>query len=149
MVAASLALAASATTAWGCPTRLEPSTELRRSLHVTSTYARTCIFSFLVMDTPLCYCGQNTCATFFWHKQHHASLNRKTVPLTFSFWPEEVRQRVNKTYTYFASGLAVTSVAAYAATRATSLMRVMATRPLVVSCVMNTYLSDRATCTCV
>lgn len=49
------------------------------------------------------------------------------------FWPQEVRQRVNKTYTYFASGLAVTSLAAYATTRAHSMMRFMATRPLAVS----------------
>lgn len=47
-----------------------------------------------------------------------------------AFWPEEVRQRINSTYAYFGSGLAITSVAAYAATRATSLIRVMATRPL-------------------
>ena len=49
------------------------------------------------------------------------------------FWPEHIRQRVNSTYTYFASGLGVTSVAAYAATRATSVVRFMTGRPFVVS----------------
>ena len=49
------------------------------------------------------------------------------------FWPEAVRQRVNSTYTYFASGLGVTSVAAFAATRAASVMRFMAGRPVAVS----------------
>ena len=49
------------------------------------------------------------------------------------FWPEHIRQRVNSTYTYFVSGLGVTSVAAYATTRATSIMRFMAGRPFVVS----------------
>jgi len=48
------------------------------------------------------------------------------------FWPEDIRQRVNSTYTYFASGLGVTSLAAYAATRATSVMRFMAGRPIAV-----------------
>ena len=51
----------------------------------------------------------------------------------YRFWPEHVRQRINKTYTYFASGLGITSIAAYAATQATSVMRFMATRPLAVS----------------
>ncbi|CAI8014718.1 Growth hormone-inducible transmembrane protein [Geodia barretti] len=46
------------------------------------------------------------------------------------FWPEAVRQRVSSTYTSFASGLGVTSVAAFAATRATSVMRFMAGRPM-------------------
>ena len=49
------------------------------------------------------------------------------------FWPEHIRQRVNSTYTYFASGLGVTAMAAYTATRATSVMRFMATRPIAVS----------------
>jgi FtsH-binding integral membrane protein len=46
------------------------------------------------------------------------------------FWPEHIRQRVNSTYTYFATGLSVTSVAAFAATRTTSVMRFMAGRPV-------------------
>ena len=49
------------------------------------------------------------------------------------FWPEHVRQRINKTYTYFASGLGITSIAAYTATQATSVMRFLATRPFAVS----------------
>ena len=49
------------------------------------------------------------------------------------FWPDHIRQRVNSTYTYFATGLSVTSVAAFAATRATSVMRFMAGRPVAVS----------------
>jgi len=63
----------------------------------------------------------------------HADISSPCVTAPLRFWPEEVRQRVNKTYTYFASGLAVTSLAAYATTRAHSLMRLMATRPLAVS----------------
>lgn len=49
------------------------------------------------------------------------------------FWPDHIRQRVNSTYTYFATGLSVTSVAAFAATRATSVMQFMAGRPVAVS----------------
>ena len=52
---------------------------------------------------------------------------------TCSFWPEEVRQRISKTYTYFASGLGVTAIAAYAATRSSSMIRFMAGRPIAVS----------------
>ncbi|XP_064395325.1 growth hormone-inducible transmembrane protein-like [Halichondria panicea] len=47
------------------------------------------------------------------------------------FWPAEVRQRVNKTYAFFAGGLGVTSLAAYAATKSSGLMKFMAGRPIV------------------
>lgn len=46
-----------------------------------------------------------------------------------------MRERVNKTYGFFAYGLTSTAVAAYAATRGTTVMRFMTTRPFVVSVV--------------
>lgn len=46
------------------------------------------------------------------------------------FWPSYVRERVQSTYTYFASGLAVTAVSAYGASRATSFIRFMVNRPI-------------------
>ena len=66
------------------------------------------------------------------------------APYIFSgcrFWPEHVRQRINKTYTYFASGLGITSIAAYTATQATSVMRFLATRPYAVSDTCDCYYS--------
>ena len=60
------------------------------------------------------------------------SENGSIIPVA-RFWPEHVRQRVNSTYIYFAGGLGVTSVAAFAATRAVSVMRLMAGRPVAVS----------------
>ncbi len=49
-----------------------------------------------------------------------------------------MRQRINKTYAYFAGGLGVTSLAAYAATKSSGLMRLMAGRPIVVRRSSNT-----------
>jgi FtsH-binding integral membrane protein len=46
------------------------------------------------------------------------------------YWPAEIRERISKTYTYFAGGLGVTSLAAYGASRAQSVMRFMASRPI-------------------
>jgi len=43
-----------------------------------------------------------------------------------------VRQRIRTTYGYFAGGLGVTALAAMAASRATGLLRLMSTRPLLV-----------------
>ena len=43
-----------------------------------------------------------------------------------------MRDRVRTTYGYFAGGLGVTAVAAMAASRATGLLRLMSTRPLLV-----------------
>lgn len=47
-----------------------------------------------------------------------------------AFWPTEVRQRIRNTYTSFASGLGVTTVAALFASRSQSVMRFMIARPL-------------------
>lgn len=58
--------------------------------------------------------------------------NKRIKIFSPRFWPEHIRQRVNSTYTYFAGGLGVTSIAAYAATRASSVMRFMAGRPVAV-----------------
>jgi len=49
------------------------------------------------------------------------------------FWPAEVRHRINVTYGYFASGLAVTAAAAYGAMRVESVMRFLVNRPFMVS----------------
>lgn len=46
------------------------------------------------------------------------------------FWPAMVRERVNKTYGFFAYGLTSTAVSAYVATRSSSLMRFMTARPM-------------------
>lgn len=46
------------------------------------------------------------------------------------FWPEIVRERINKTYGFFSLGLTTTAISAYAATRSSSLMRFMVGRPI-------------------
>ena len=49
------------------------------------------------------------------------------------FWPSYVRDRIQSTYTYFASGLAITAVSAYGASRSLSFIRFMMNRPYLVS----------------
>ncbi|KAL5484027.1 hypothetical protein EMCRGX_G020454 [Ephydatia muelleri] len=46
------------------------------------------------------------------------------------FWPSYVKDRIQSTYTYFASGLAITAVSAYGASRSSSFIRFMANRPI-------------------
>ena len=44
-----------------------------------------------------------------------------------------MKDRIQSTYTYFASGLAITAVSAYGASRSSSFIRFMANRPILVS----------------
>lgn len=56
------------------------------------------------------------------------------------FWPSYVRDRIQSTYTYFASGLAITAVSAYGASRSLSFIRFMMNRPYLamVACISAT-----------
>ncbi len=69
-------------------------------------------------------------ASFFYH---HGFNTFRVIIILKRFWSAEVRQRVNKTYGFFAYGLTTTAAAAYAATRGTAIMRFMTTRPYAVS----------------
>ena len=65
---------------------------------------------------------------FHWH----SLILQSCLYIPCRFWPQEVRDRVRSTYGYFAGGLGVTALAAAGASRATSLLRFMSTRPMLV-----------------
>lgn len=51
----------------------------------------------------------------------------------YQFWPKHVRERISKTFLYFAGGLGVCGLSALAVSRSPGLLRIMANRPILSS----------------